>query len=215
VVSRVGPIANARRLAAEDEARVRTEIIRARRAAGLSRTDVGRACGMSRSGVERTESGTRRATTGELACLGAAVGLEVRLKAYPMGDPIRDAGQLRLLARLRSEIHASLGWRTEVALPIPGDRRAWDAVITGSGWRLAVEAETVLTDVQAVERRIELKRRDGRIDHVIIVVADTPQNRRAVRAAGGSLVADPRPPRALLADLRAGRDPVASGVVFL
>jgi hypothetical protein len=170
---------------------------------------------MSRGQVERTEAGARRTTIQELACLGAAVGREIRLRAYPGGDPIRDAGQARLVNRLRNEVGASLRWRTEVPLPIPGDLRAWDAVISGPGWRIAVEAETVLTDVQAVERRLALTRRDGGIEHVLLLVADTPRNRRARAAAPAAFVDLNGRPREILAALRAGLDPGHSGLVFL
>jgi hypothetical protein len=56
---------------------------------------------LSWSAIERLDAGTRRSTIQELAALGAIVGLDVRLQAYPAGDPIRDAGHLRLLHRLR------------------------------------------------------------------------------------------------------------------
>src|SRR5262249_16423991 len=78
---------------------------------------------------------------------------------------------------------SGLRWRTEVPLPIEGDLRAWDAMITGPRWRVAVEAETVIEDVQALERKLSRKQRDGGIDHVMILIADTHRNRRAVAAA--------------------------------
>jgi hypothetical protein len=207
MASRHGTIARARRIAAEDEARVRAEIGLGRREAGLSCVAIGRICGLSRGQVERTEAGTRRATIQELACLGAAVGRDVRLRAFPGGDPIRDAGQARLLERLRRELDQGLRWRTEIALPIEGDLRAWDAMIAGPGWRLAVEAETVIEDVQALERRLSRKQRDGGIDHVAVLIADTPRNRRAVAAAPAAFQGWPLRTREILTALRAGRDP--------
>jgi len=215
MTAREGPIARARRRAGEDEARIRADIARSRQAAGLSHADVGRACGMSRTAVARTEAGTRRVTLEELACLGAAVGLDVRMAAYPAGDPIRDAGQNRVRARISREIHAGLGWRTEVPLPIAGDRRAWDALISGPDWQVAVEVETVITDIQALERRLSLKMRDGQLDRVVLVVADTPRNRRALASAPGAFTALPLRTRAVLAALRSGVDPGASGIVFI
>jgi transcriptional regulator with XRE-family HTH domain len=199
----------------EDESRVRADLRRARLGAGLSREDVGKACGLSRTGIERLESGTRRSTVREFAAFGAVVGLDVRLRAYPAGDAIRDAGSQRLLGRLRVRLHPNLGWSTEVVLPIEGDRRAWDAMIHGASWRIAVEAETVLDDIQAVERKLALKRRDGGIDHVILLVADTRRNRRALAAAPGAFATFSRDSRALLRALREGRDPGCSGIVIL
>ena len=149
-----------------------------------------------------------------IGAIGAVVGLDVRLKAYPAGDPLRDAGQLRLLERLRRELHPSLRWRTEVPLSIPGDLRAWDAVIQGRGWRVAVEAETVLADLQAVERRLELKRRDAgdHVDHVVLLVADTPRNRNAL-GAPAAFPGLPGRTREILGAFRAGRLPT-SGIVI-
>jgi hypothetical protein len=170
---------------------------------------------MTRWAVERTEAGTRRATIEELACLGAAVGRDVRLRAYPAGDPIRDAGHARLLERLRCEVASNLRWRTEVPLPIEGDLRAWDAMITGPGWRLAVEAETVIEDVQALERKLSRKQRDGGVPHLLVLFADTPRNRRAFAAAPAAFETWPLRTCDVLGALRAGRDPGASGIAFL
>jgi transcriptional regulator with XRE-family HTH domain len=181
----------------------------------LSRDEVGRACGVSRTVIDRIESGSRRCTILELAAFGAAVGLDVRLRAYPAGDPIRDAGQIRLLERLRARLHPSLRWTTEVPLPIGGDLRAWDAMIRGPDWRLAVEAETVLDDLQATERRMGLKARDGAVDHVLLLVADTRRNRHALAAAPAAFAGFSREARATLRCLGAGRDPGGSAIVML
>ena len=215
MTNRDSPIRRAIRTANEDEARVRADLARARRGAGLSREAVGRAAGLSRSALERLETGARRLTVQELAAVGAAVGLDVRLRAYPAGDAIRDAGQQRLLERLRSRLDPNSGWRTEVPLPIDGDRRAWDAVIRGIRWLAAVEAETVLDDLQAVDRRIALKQRDGGVDHVILLVADTRRNRRALAAAPHAFAAFSRDARTVLCALRAGRDPGCSAILIL
>jgi hypothetical protein len=117
-----------------------------------------------------------------------------------------------LLGRFRGELNARLTWRTEVPLPIIGDPRAWDAVIGGDGWQLPVEAETVLTDGQALERRLALKLRDGGFDHVVLLLADTRRNRTASPGVQRTMPLDTR---AVLAALRDGRDPGASGLVIL
>jgi hypothetical protein len=95
-----------------------------------------------------------------------------------------------------------------VPIPIHGDRRAWDAI--------AVEAETRLRDIQALERRIALKQRDGGVDVVILLVNDTAANRRVLAAHREALRARfPLDGRAILAALRAGRAPQDSGIVVL
>jgi hypothetical protein len=120
-----------------------------------------------------------------------------------------------LLDRLRPNIHASLTRRTEVPLPARGDLRAWDLLIEGRGWRIAVEAETVLDDLQALERRLHRKQRDGGIEVLILLVADTRRNRRAIEAAPASFADFSRDARATLRALRAGDRPDRSTIVFL
>ena len=147
--------------------------------------------------------------------MAAAVGLELRLRTYPSGDPIRDAGHRRLLERLRIRLHPALKWRTEVPLPIDGDLRAWDAVILGPGWSIGVEAETVLEDLQAVERRLTLKRRDGRVDRTLLLIADTRRNRAAL---AGSMAAFPgfdRAARQVIRALAVGREPRGDAMLIL
>ena len=189
---------------------------RSRVGAGLSLRAVGEAAGIDHARIWRFERGAfGELTTEDVAALGAVVGLEVRLHAYPSGDPIRDAGQARVLERLRRRVHPGLRWATEVPLPIEGDLRAWDALIRGSAWRLGVEAETVVDDIQALERRLALKRRDGEVDQLILLVADTVRNRRALASAPAAFADLPMRTRELLAALRVARDPGGSRIVIL
>jgi hypothetical protein len=130
----------------------------------------------------RMERGEIATLSLEQACrAGAALGLALSVSAYPDGSPVRDAGQLRLESRLRVVIHREIGWQTEVPMPIPGDRRAWDVVLAAGGRRAGCECEQRLGDIQALERRLALKLRDGAVDVLILVVADTAWNRRVVR----------------------------------
>jgi transcriptional regulator with XRE-family HTH domain len=214
--TRSGVIDRALRRIAEDDRRVRADIAAARRNSGLSQDSVGAACGITGSAEGRIESGaTRTADIRTLAAMAAAVGLELRVRAYPAGDAIRDAGQARLLERLRARLRPALRWSTEVPLPIAGDLRAWDALIQCPGWRVGVEAETVLDDIQALERRLALKRRDGDVDHVILLVADTRRNRRALAGATANFADLPMRTREILVALRDRRDPGQSGIVIL
>jgi hypothetical protein len=152
----------------------------------------------------------------QLVRVGAVLGLDASIRFYPGGDPIRDAAHVALLARLRARLQPGLRWRTEVPLPIAGDRRAWDAVIAGPGWTIGVEAETRLRDVQAVLRRTALKGRDGELDGVLLLVADTRSNRAAIRTAGGPpLEGFPLRQRDVLDALRTGNRPDADGLVIL
>jgi hypothetical protein len=147
------------------------------------------------------------------------VGLDLALRAYPAGDPIRDRAQLALLERLRKRLHPSLRWRTEVPLPIERDLRAWDAEISGrqpEPWRARVEAETRITDGQALERRLTLKYRDDPGGHLILLVSDTRANRAALRTLREDLTELlPLNARELLAAFSSGRDPGASGIAIM
>lgn len=164
------------------------EIERGRRQHGLSLEVLANSVGLSRWQLGRLLDG-ERANLSILAAsrLLAAVGLDLAVRTYPAGDPIRDAAHLALLERLRSRLHASLRWWTEVPLPIPGDRRAWDALIRATDWSLGVEAETRLRDLQALERRVALKARDGGVDGVLLLLADTRHHRTILRSAPGGL----------------------------
>ena len=57
-------------------------------------------------------------------------------------------------------------------MPIPGDRRAWDARVVIDGRRAGCEVEMQLLDLQALERRLALKLRDGDVDILLLVVAE-------------------------------------------
>jgi hypothetical protein len=181
----------------------------------LSIADVGRACGLSRSAVSRAVGGRRPTGRREYAAIGAAVGLDVRLRAYPAGDPIRDVGQQRLLERLRLRIQPDLRWRTEMTLSIEGDLRAWDATICALSWSLPVEAETVIDDVQALERRLGRKQRDAGADHLLLLLAETRRNRQALAAAPAALQGFSRDARSTLRAVGEGRSPGTSVIILL
>jgi hypothetical protein len=67
------------------------------------------------------------------------------------------------------------------------DLRTWDARTRLWGYEVGVEAETRVTDGQALERRLSLKLRDGGVDRLIVVVADTRHNRTVLRALASEL----------------------------
>ena len=151
-----------------------------------------------------------------LAEIGAALALDVALRAFPNGQPVRDAAQLALLGRLRAVLPSSTRLRIEVPLGIPGDLRAWDGAIDGIGWWRPVEAESRLRDVQAVQRRTRLKCRDAGVSDVILLVADTRHNRHVLRTHADTLAElFPCRPREVLTALRAGRAPTGSGILIL
>jgi transcriptional regulator with XRE-family HTH domain len=189
----------------------------ARRAAGVSQATLGEAIGCSHAQVSRIELGRHdRVALEDLARAASVLGLRLAIQLYPTGPPLRDLAHVRLLGRLRDRLGPSLGWQTEVGLPLPGDLRAWDAVVSVGPVRVAVEAETRLEDLQAVVRRVELKRRDDPVDVIVLLVNRTAFNVAVVRASASVLgEAFPWSPRLALADLAAGRAPSRSVLLLL
>lgn len=162
-------------------ARLPADARAARLAAGLSQIDVARSLGLSRSQYSRIERGASPALSISLAIrLFAVLGHDLSVRAFPSGDPIRDAAHTALLERLRARCHQSIRWATEVPLPTAGDLRAWDATAIWSV-RVGIEAETRLRDLQALERRLARKQRDGGMDRLILLVLDSRSNRQVLQ----------------------------------
>ncbi len=193
------------------------ELRRAREQHGLSQTVVGRAVGVSASQVSRIERAQPKCLSiRQIARLLAVVGLELSARAYPAGPPIRDAAHRGLLDRFRARVAPSVAWRFEVPVGRAGDLRAWDAVLLVGAVELGLEAETRPRDVQALQRRVALKRRDDPgVSGVVLLLADTRHNRALLREHGEALRGDfPVPAAALLEALSDGRDPGGSGIVL-
>lgn len=195
------------------------ELIEARLSAGLSQEAASAAAGISRARYGRIERGDDPdASIDELARIGAALGLELSVRFFPVGDPVRDAGHRAVLERLRVRCHASLRFQTEVPFPAPGDPRAWDALISGFQPRVlcGVEAEMRPTDEQALARKLALKRRDGGVDRLMLLLPDTRHNRTFVRGlTGGFRASFPIPGRRAHELLRAGADPGGDAILLM
>ena len=192
------------------------ELRDARRASGLSQQAVAQAAGLSQSHVSRVENSERSMPRlDELARHAAVLGLDLSLKAYPDGSPVRDAGQLRLLERFRARVGDRWAWKSEVPVAGFGDRRAWDVELSGPG-RVAVDAETRLHDVQALQRRCETKLRDSAVDRLVLLVAATRHNRRVLREHRRALSSTlPLDTGTVMAALTQGALPHANGIVVL
>src|SRR3954454_2975596 len=158
-----------RRLARRALAAIGEELREARLGVGLTQRALGDIVGLSHSEISRIERGLVAGVAYEtLVIIDSALGLDIPLRAYSNGNPVRDIGQLKLLDRFRGTLPRELRHRTEVPLGIPGDQRAWDEVIDGIGWSLPVEAEARLRDTQAVRRRLAIKCRDAGADRVLL-----------------------------------------------
>ena len=189
----------------------------ARRAAGLSQATLAAALGASRQLITEWESSHILPDPIQLAEWGAMVGLEVSIRSFPAGSPLRDAGQLRLMARARGVLGEQFAWRTEVPVSDdPRDRRAFDAVLSGGAGRIGLEAITRLTDAQGQVRAATLKQAVARLERVVLVLAETRHNRAAVLDAAPTLQpAFPITAREVLRAIRAGRLPRGNGIVLL
>jgi transcriptional regulator with XRE-family HTH domain len=169
------------------------EIRQARLEHGLSQETVARGARTSRSTVGRIEQARLDGVSiNQLARLLAVLGLELSARAYPAGQPVRDAAHLALIYKLRRAVHQKVVWHFDVPLGLPGDQRA-------------------------IQRRVGLKRRDcPSISAVVLLPAATRHNRNVFRAYREALLADfPVEPGEMLEALSAGRDPGGSGVLLL
>lgn len=193
------------------------EARRARLERGLSQAVVAEELGISRNQLRRIERGeATHVAVMDLARLLSVLGLDLWARAYPGGSPLRDAAHLALLRRLHQRLPDSAVWASETPLPGDRDQRAWDAVIAIDGIRIGVEAETRLTDVQSVLRRIDLKQRDdAAIARVVLLLADTRLNRAALREFGALLApAFPVPSVVAIQALAHGVDPRGNAVIL-
>lgn len=197
-------------------ARVGHELYGARSAAALSSRHVGGLAGISHTQLLRIERGVApHVDIGVLARVAAVVGCELSLGVHPVGPPVRDAAHLALLGRLRAAVPSTVRWTSEVAVPLPGDRRSADATLVGPLLRAMVEAETRLGDVQATERRISAKARDLGFDRVVLLVLDSRHNREVIRLTPELRRRFPIGTRAALAALRRGIDPGGDCLIVL
>lgn len=198
-------------------ARIGREVREARLDRGLTLASAGGAAGISLAEFSRIERGLApRVPMVALARCATAVGLELSMRLFPGGSPVRDTAHVQLLADFRAYLHRSVRWATEVPLPIAGDKRAWDAVITGSGWRFGVEAETAPRDGQALNRRLQLKVRDGGTDGVILVLRDSRRTASFLRETADELLPNfPVPGRRAIELLAAAVDPGGNAIVIV
>jgi len=208
---------DARRLWTRIAVQVGEQLRAARLVRGLTLRQVADAIGSSASEISRRELGKSTRLTGEkLAVHAAAVGLRLSVSLWPVGGGVRDAAQARYIAALVARVGRA--WRVvlEAPIPIAGDLRAVDILLTRGRVRVAVEVITRLADLQAQVRAAQLKARDVGATRLILVVAGTHANRRALEAVRASLVeAFDLDTRRVMADLARGADPGRDAIILL
>jgi hypothetical protein len=164
--------------------------------------------------IERNE--LDHVTVEQLALACASVGHQLSVRSYPADDLVRDAGQLRLLARFRARLPANAAWQTEVPMPIPGDLRALDGRLLCQAARIGIEAESRIGDIQAIDRRAQLKKRDAGLDRLILLVADTRSNAAVLDRHREALRSSyPLDTRETMAALARGEVPRGDAIVVL
>lgn len=198
-------------------AEIGREIRLSRHNAGLTMGVVAHRLAWSKSKVSRIERGQSPGVAlRDIARLAAIVGLRPSIRLWPSGRPIRDIGQVQLLAALNARMHARWRHRHEVPMPRPGDLRAADQLSTIPGCSVMTEAYRRFADYQAQTRSAREKQRDLGADRLLILVEDTETNRRAMRAMGEEARRSfPVSPRVMMARLAAGEDPGGDGIVLL
>ena len=217
MANRQSALQEASRLAAWVLRLIGRELRVARILAGRTQKQVAVALRTSTSHVSRVEHGLIRGLTmAQLHRHAAVVGLKPYINLYPLIARPLDTAQLRLFARFRARIAAVWEVTLEATMPIPGDLRAADAVLAIPGCRCVVEIITRLADFQAQLRSARRKVRDLGADRLIVVIAATPTNRRAIRDSGPA-VEDAFPVRTkeALRRLASGTDPGGDALILL
>jgi transcriptional regulator with XRE-family HTH domain len=217
VAIRSRAIDEARRLWSRTELEIGELLRSARRIAALTQQQLGIAIGVSPSEVSRRELGHSRRLTGErLAIHAAAVGLKLSVRLFPIGGALRDEAQARYIAALVARMGRA--WKVILEAPIPsaGDLRAIDILLVSGTVRIAVEVITRLTDLQAQIRAAQQKARDVGATRLVLAIASTHANRRALAGVRSVLVPSfELDTRRVLSDLAAGRDPGRDAIILV
>jgi hypothetical protein len=176
---------------------------------------------MDRSIVTRLERGSfDDLGITRLSEIASVLGYEVSVGLHPIGDPVRDKGQLACGRRFGALL--SDRWRVtdETLLPGAGEQRAWDKLLrltdAAPRYQVGADIESRVWDIQAIVRRTRARERDGQVDHILIVLADSAHNRRIADELRRALGADyaTGSPR-IMAALRKGERLSGSGVVLV
>jgi len=217
MANRTNPIHEAARMATWVLLQIGRELHVARIRAGMTQRQVGAAVGRSASRISRIEAGkVPGVSVPELMRIAAAVGLKLYVNAYPGGRRPLDAPQLALMNAFNSRLHQS--WRRELekVVPLPGDLRAADELISIETCSAAVEAITRFADVQAQVRSARAKQRDLGADRLILLVKGSHANRRMLREAGVIIREEfPIGTRDALRALEAGEDPGGDCLIIM
>jgi len=206
-----------RRRGSEMARAILRELRDARVSLGLSQVELARALGWSQQNYSRFELDQLNDISLVDICVAASVlGLEPSVSLHRVGPALRDKGHAALIGRLLR--HVSPAWHVAREVPFPnhGDPRWWDLLLRLPDFRLGVEAETRIRDMQALTRRMKERARNGGADELLLLLSDSGHNRGLVdelRRALGERFA--MAPGDVLRALRAGDGLNGSAVVLL
>ena len=217
MANRIRAVDEARRLWHRRRIELGAELRSHRIANGVSQADVGGAIGHSASEVSRRERGEAPNVSAlSLAEHAAAVGLRLVVTTYPVGGAVRDAAQIRVIHRFLERVSDRFARELEAVIPLPGDLRAVDVVLRMPGCLIAVEVITRLGDLQSQIRAARVKARDIGATRLILVVAATGANRRAMDEARPAVIgAWDLDTRRVMAAIGAGRQPAHDAIVMI
>ncbi len=217
MANRQSRIGEAARLADWVLREIGRELRVARILSGMTQGQVAAILHTSTSHVSRVEHGLIKGITlTQLFRHAAVVGQKPYIKLFPLVARPMDHAQLALFTRFRERIGNARQVIVEAPMPIVGDLRAGDALLSIPGCRCVVEVITRLADLQAQLRSARRKVRDLEADRLIFVVLGTETNRRALRDAGRAVDdAFPLRTKAALARLVEGVDPGADALIML
>jgi len=198
--------------------RLMSELVATRQTLNLSQRAMARELHRSQTALVRLERLARidRISFVDVAEMASMLGLEVGATLHVLGDPLRDRGHQVLITRFRALLAATIRVIAEVPLPNVGDRRSWDLLLRCVGQLIGVEAETRVRDAQALVRRMRERERDGGVDQIVLVLAESAVNRRLLPDLLEAL--GPRfstSPRLIRRALREGQPLPGSGVLLV
>jgi hypothetical protein len=189
----------------------------ARITSGVSQSELAHEGGWSQSFLSLLEShDLPNIAFIDLCTVASLLGLEPALSFHRVGPALRDKGHEALIGRLLRLLAPAWLVAREVPFPNPGDPRWWDLLLRLPDFRLGIEAETRIRDMQALVRRMRERARDGGADYLLLVLSDSAHNRELVGELRRALGDEFRwHPRDLLRALREGRQLPGSGLVLL
>lgn len=194
-----------------------SQLREARVTGGLSQKALARGLGWSQQNYSRFELEQLDSVTLIDICVAASVlGLEPSVTLHRIGPALRDKGHEALIGRLLRLLSPAWKVAREVPFPNPGDPRWWDLILRLPDFRLGVEAETRIRDMQALIRRMRERAREGGADELLLVLSDSGHHRALasdLRGAFGEGFGERQP--VLLRALRSGAPLSSSGVILI